>query len=138
MVCLWPSGISHPWYFFVKCLFVHVSVLVRASDRSWKKKSNFMGFLATNSRRNRPVSWESHRSFRGKVHQKAISKKWPILWIYSRQISLEIYWICVDKTSVFNVFLTEVIICSFNNNTLQKWTNGKPFNIRASAQFFAT
>ena len=24
-----------------------------------------------------------------------------------------------DQTSVFNVFLTEVIICSFNNNTLQ-------------------
>ena len=24
----------------------------------------------------------------------------------------------------FNVFLTGVIICSFNNNTLQQWTNG--------------
>ena len=43
---------------------------------------------------------------------------------------------CTDQTSVFNVFLTEVIICSFNNNTLQKWTNGKAFNIMASAQFF--
>ena len=43
-----------------------------------------------------------------------------------------------DQTSVFNVFLTEVIICSFNNNTLQKWTNGKAFNIMASTQFFAT
>ena len=43
-----------------------------------------------------------------------------------------------DQTSVFNVFLTEVIICSFNNNMLQKWTNGKAFNIMASTQFFAT
>ena len=39
---------------------------------------------------------------------------------------------------LFNVFLTEVIICSFNDNTLQKWTNGKAFNMMASAQFFAT
>ena len=27
---------------------------------------------------------------------------------------------CADQTSIFNVFLTEVIICSFKNNTLQK------------------
>ena len=33
--------------------------------------------------------------------------------------------LCAEQTSIFNVFLTEVIICSFNNNTLQKWTNGK-------------
>ena len=45
---------------------------------------------------------------------------------------------CADQTSVLNVFLTEVIICSFNNNTLEKRTNGKAFNIMASAQFFAT
>ena len=32
----------------------------------------------------------------------------------------------------------EVIICYFNNNTLQKWTDGKAFNIMASAQIFAT
>ena len=59
----------------------------------------------------------------------------------SRQISLEIDQFCANQTSIFNVFLTEVIICSFNNNTLQKlqnWTNGKAFNIMASAQFFAT
>ena len=59
----------------------------------------------------------------------------------SRQISLEIDQFCADQTSIFNVFLTEVIICSFNNNTLQKlqnWANGKAFNIMASAQFFAT
>ena len=28
--------------------------------------------------------------------------------------------LCTDQTSVFNVFLTKVIICSFNNNILQK------------------
>ena len=56
----------------------------------------------------------------------------------------EIDQFCADQTSIFNVFLTEVIICFFNNNTLQKWTmdnewtNGKAFNIIASAQFFAT
>ena len=60
------------------------------------------------------------------------------------QISLEISRICADQTDVFHVFLTDVIICSFNNNnTLQKWTNaelnGEAFNIKASAvQFFAT
>ena len=57
---------------------------------------------------------------------------------FSRQISPEIDRFWADQTSLFNVFLTEVIICSFNNNTLQKWTNGKAFNIMASAQFFAT
>ena len=47
-------------------------------------------------------------------------KKRRILWLFSGQISLEIGQFCADQTSVFNVFLTEVIICSFNNNTLQK------------------
>ena len=47
-------------------------------------------------------------------------KKRRILWLFSGQISLEIDRFCADQTSVFNVFLTEVIICSFNNNTLQK------------------
>ena len=32
--------------------------LSRASDRSRKKKSNFAGFLGTNSRKNRPISRE--------------------------------------------------------------------------------
>ena len=91
---------------------------VRDSDRSRKKKSNFAEYLGTNLRKNRPVSKEFHGSFRSKLHQKAIAKKWPILWLLSRQILLEIEWFCADQTSVFNVYLTEVIICSFNNNTL--------------------
>ena len=95
-------------------------LITRASDRSRKKKSNFVGFLGTNSRKNWPISQEFHGSFQGKLHQKAIDKKRPILWLFSRQISLEIDRFCADQTSLFNVFLTEVIICSFNNNTLQK------------------
>ena len=59
-------------------------------------------------------------SFRAKLHRKAIGKKWPILWLFSRQISLEIYRFCADQTSLFNVFLTELLICTFYNNTLQK------------------
>ena len=54
------------------------------------------------------------------------------------QISLKIDGFWADQTSVFNIFLTEVIICSFKNNTLQKWTNGKALNIMASAEVFAT
>ena len=64
-----------------------------------------------------------------------MAKKRPILWLFSRQISLEIGGFGADQTSVFNVFPTEVIICSFNNNMLQKWTNGKAFNITASGSF---
>ena len=45
--------------------------LCRASDRSWKKKSNFAGFLGTKSRKTRPISQE----FWGKLGQEAIAKK---------------------------------------------------------------
>ena len=93
---------------------------IMASDRSRKKKSNFAGILGTNSQKNRLISREFRGSFRGKLHQKAIGKKRLILWLFSRQISLEIDRFCTDQTSIFNVFLTEVIICSFNNNMLQK------------------
>ena len=77
-------------------------------------------------------------SFRSKLHQKAIGKKRPILGLFWRQISLEIDRFCADQTSIFNIFLTEVSICSFDNNTLQKWTNDKAFNITASAQSLTT
>ena len=52
-------------------------------------------------------------------------------------MSLEIDRFYADQTSTSDVFLKEVIICTFNNKTLQKWTNGKAFKIIASAQFFA-
>ena len=40
---------------------------VRASERSRKKKSNFAGFLGTNSRKNRPIS----REFSGQTSPKS-------------------------------------------------------------------
>ena len=55
-------------------------------------------------------------SFRSKSHQKAIGKKGPILWLFSWQILLEIDQFCADQASIFNVFLTEVIICSFKDS----------------------
>ena len=89
-------------------------------DKIAEKLANFAGIFGAN------------------LAGKQSVKKQQILWLFSGQISLEIDWFCADQTSVFNVFLTEVIICSFNNNMLQKWNNGKAFNIMASAQFFAT
>ena len=62
--------------------------------------------------------------FRANLAGKQSVKKQQTLWLFSRQISLEIDQFCADQTSVFNVF--------------QKWNNGKAFNIMASAQFFAT
>ena len=85
------------------------------------------------------ISREFRGNFRGKLGQKAIGKKIVDFVVIFGQISLEIDRFFADQTGIFNVFLTEVIIfCSFNNNTLQKWTNGKAFNIMASAQFFTT
>ena len=38
---------------------------------------------------------------------------------------------------MFNIFLIEIIIYSFNNNALEKWVNAKAVNVMASAQFFS-
>ena len=73
--------------------------------------------------------------FSGQTSPKSNYKKTADLMSFPRQISLGINRLCADQTSIFNVFLTEVIICSFNNNTLQKWTNGKAFKIMVSASF---
>ena len=90
-------------------------ILCRASDRSQKKSQisrDFQGQIRGKIDRFR-------RSFRGKLSRKSIGQKRPILWLFSGKTSFEIDRFCADQTSVFNVFLTEVIICSFNNNTLQ-------------------
>ena len=73
----------------------------RASDRSQKKKSNFVGFLGTDSWKNWPISQEFRGSFRGKLHQKAIGNKRLILWLFLRQILLEIDRFWADQTSIF-------------------------------------
>ena len=75
------------------------------------KKVKFRRILGTKSQKNRSISWE----FSGQTWPEAIGKKRRILWLFSGQISQEIDRFCADQTSVFNVFLTEDIICSFNN-----------------------
>ena len=91
------------------------------------KKSNFAGFSGANSRKNRPIL----RHFRGnvwaKLRRKSIGKKGRFCGYFWGKIMSDVDRLCADQTSVFNVFLTKVIICSFNNNTLQKWTNGKAY-----------
>ena len=71
----------------------------------------------------------------GQTSPKSNLIKTADLRSFPRQSLLGINRLCADQTSIFNVFLTEVIICSFNNNTLQKWTNGKAFKIMVSASF---
>ena len=74
-----------------------------------------------------------HGVFGGKIAEKSVEfvgifwvnlagkqsvNKQRILRLFSGQISQEIDRFCADQTSIFNVFLTEDITCSFNNNTL--------------------
>ena len=82
----------------------------RPSDRSWKKKSNFAGFLGTKSRKNRPILQDFARIFGANLAGKQSIKKQQILWLFSGQILLETDRFSTNQTSVFNVFLTEVII----------------------------
>ena len=73
----------------------------------------------------RKISW-FRGSLQSKLHQKAIGKKQPILWLFSSQISLEINRFCADQTSVFNIFLTEVIILLFQQQyapQINQWHN---------------
>ena len=85
-----------------------------------EKSTDFEGIFGANLAKNQSVK-------KGRF--------WGYFW---GKTSLQKDRFCADQTSLLNVFQTEVIICSFNNNTLQNWTNGKAFNIMASAQFFAT
>ena len=59
-------------------------------------------------------------NFGGKLHQETISKKQPISLDFFWANFVKITQFCVDMTSVVNVFLTGIIICSFNNSSLQK------------------
>ena len=71
--------------YFVETRSFIICSTFRASDRSRKKKSNFAGFLGTNSRKKQRISREFRGSFQGKLHQKAISKKQPILCSFSHR-----------------------------------------------------
>ena len=78
------------------------------------------------------------RNFGGKLRQETISKKQPISLDFFWQISLKSINFASIWPALFNVFLTGIIICSFNNSSLEKWANVKAINIMVSAQFFAT
>ena len=111
-----------------------------------------------NSRKNQPISrdWKKVKfrrifrskfleksadltgNFGGKLRQEIISKKQPISLDFFRQISLKSINFASIWPALFNVFLTGIIICSFNNSSLGKWANAKAIDIMVSAQFFAT
>ena len=95
---------SARWEFFMIMVFSGL-LIIRG------KKVNFAGFFGTKS-----VDFAG--IFRANLAGKQSVKKWRILWLFSGQISQELDWFYADQTSVFNVFLAEDIICSFNNNTL--------------------
>ena len=77
-------------------------------------------------------------NFGGKLRQETISKKQPISLDFFWQISLKSINFASIWPALFNVFLTGIIICSFNNSSLEKWANAKAINIMVSTQFFAT
>ena len=77
-------------------------------------------------------------NFGGKLPQETISKKQPISLDFFWQISLKAINFASIWPVLFNVFLTGIIICSFNKSSLEKWANAKAINIMVSAQFFAT
>ena len=95
---------SARWEFFMIMVFSGLLIICG-------KKVNFAGFFGTKS-----VDFAG--IFRANLAGKQSVKKWRILWLFSGQISQELDWFYADQTSVFNVFLAEDIICSFNNNTL--------------------
>ena len=89
-----------------------------ASDNSQKKSQISRDFWEQNRRKIGRFRGNFAGILRANLAGKQSVKKHGILWLFSGQISQEIDPVCADQTSVFNVFLTEVIICSFNNNTL--------------------
>ena len=64
-------------------------------------------------------------NFWGKLLSETISKKQPISLDFFGQISLKSINFALIWPALFNVFLTGIIICSFNNSSLEKWANAK-------------
>ena len=93
-VTLWAASYSG-------CV-VYNFILYRASGRLQKKKSIFMRYSGTNSRKKRPISRKFRGNFRGQFRWKTIGKEWPISWELPEQISLESDWFCADLRKVFN------------------------------------
>ena len=99
------------------------------------KNSNFEGFSGANYSENRPISREISG---GNFAKKQSVKKQPISLDFFWQISLKSINFASVWPALFNVFLTGVIICAFNNSSLEKWANAKAINVMVSAQFFTT
>ena len=110
-----------------------------ASDVLRKKKQNFAAFSGENSRENRPISRgfsreKSQNSQKNRLISPEISGgnfakkqsvknsrfRWVLFWqISPKSINFASIW-----PALFNVFLTGIIICSFNNSSLEKWAKG--------------
>ena len=85
-----------------------------------EKKSNFEGFSGA-LKKLLEKSVDFMGNFGGKLRQETISKKQPISLDFLGANFAKIDQFCIDMTSVVNVFLTGIIICSFNNSSLEKW-----------------
>ena len=76
-------------------------------------KSIFEGFLGKSA--------DFRGNFGGKLRQETISKKQPISLVFFLANFAKIDQFCIDMTNVGErFFLTGIIICSFNNSSLEK------------------
>ena len=123
-----------------------------ASDVLRKKKQNFAAFSGENSRENRPISRgfsreKSQNSQKNRLISPEISGgnfakkqsvknsrfRWVLFWqISPKSINFASIW-----PALFNVFLTGIIICSFNNSSLEKWANAKAIIIMVIVPSFS-
>ena len=94
------------------------AILFMASDRSWKKVKFCWIFRDKFTKKSANFKGIFGANFAEK-HAQSVKKTANFVVIFGEN-SLQIDRFCADQTSIFNVFLTEVIICSFNNHTLQK------------------
>ena len=120
-------------------------IFVGAKSNFAEKSADFAGFWRKKVKFRRifmgkclEKSADFTGNFGAKLRQETISKKQPILLDFFWQISLKSINFASIWPALFNVFLTGIIICSFNNSSLEKWANAKAINIMVSAQFFAT
>ena len=111
-----PPG--HPTILLKSNKLNMATVSVKRSIRGW------LAWTPTDLPKNQPTLQKCFEIF---LRQKTISEKQLISQEFSRQILLEIDWFCTDLMSVCDVFLTEIIVCYFNNKVLKKWANGKAF-----------
>ena len=97
-----------------------------------EKSADFAGFSRKNVKFRRifrgkflEKSADFTGNFGGKPRHETISKKQPISLDFGGEISLKSINFASIWPALFNVFLTGIIICSFNNSSLEKWTNAE-------------